>query len=242
MIHLESPRLVTVKDEEGKTQEVVLDNTTTLGDAFQVANILLSPSWLKIGVGLEGNALVKIAASYVTNPYFMPGAWERCIDSIDFNAEESGTFERCTDEQLDDDIDCGVLNRLWSLPEGASGLVIALALEEGQTTKTLAEIGEVYVRIDSDNNTLDQYDRPVFEPVMSMKCDLTDIESSAAIIAGLFVGPNLRYGTPPYQGDDVTAEGPHYYDIGRDRSRGSLLQLRALNVSGDTLERLQIAA
>lgn len=245
MINLQSPRTVSVKDIDGKSSDVVIDNTVTLGDAFFEADILLAPSWLKINVGIEGDALIKIAVAYVSGPYFMPGTWERCIDSLDFDADESGTFARCSDQQLDDDVDCGVTKRLWALPENASGLVIALSLEEGQITKSLAEIGEAYVRIDSDNNTLDKSDNPVFVPVMSTICDLTQITSSSAIIAGLFVGPNFRYGTPPPEESGAKGsapEGPCYYDIDRDRSRGSRLQLRSLALSGEVLARLKLTA
>lgn len=194
MLLIQNPRTVT---KPGTKEAVQIADQSTLRDALRDEGILFLPSWLRVNLGWEGKAVAEVTAAFVKGSHYCPGRWQLCAEplSLGTNVNNSRSLFRCNDKEIDPDFDSGFTSYVWGLPKEAAGLVFALTLDEGQQTKSLAEIGSIQIQVDADDNA----DRPEgttpnFVPVMSLACDVTTINASTAVIAGLFVGSELRYG------------------------------------------------
>lgn len=194
MIEVMNPR--TVADPDTK-EPVRIADQTTLKKALRDEGIPFLPTWLRVNLGWEGDAMAEVSAAYVKGLPFFPGNWKLCGSPLSLHHEgnDSGSLLRCDDKGLDPDFDSGFTNYIWGLPRDADGLVICLTLDENQPVKTLAEIGSIHIQIDADDhNSRPEGEALSFVQIMSMTCDVSTIEASSATIAGLFVGPDLRYG------------------------------------------------
>lgn len=229
MLLIQNPR--TVADPDTKVAVQIADQST-LKDALRHEGIPFLPSWLRVNFGWEGNAMAEVTAAFVKGSYYYPGLWQLCAEPLPLgtNVNNSRSLFRCNDEAIDPDFDSGFTNYLWGLPKEAAGLVFALTLDEGQPTKSLAEIGSIQIQVDADDNAdRSEGTTPNFVPVMSLACDVTTVDASTAVIAGLFVGSELRYGIK----DDGTGFCYHRIaPIGQDKRqppRQDRLQLLPLS-------------
>ena len=194
MLQVLNPRTVV---DPGTKAAVRIADRTTLRDALRSEGMPFLPTWLRINLGWEGDAMAEVSAAYVKGLPFFPGNWKLCGSPLSLHQEcnDSGSLLRCGDKGLDPDFDSGFTNYIWGLPRDADGLVICLTLDENQPAKTLAEVDSIHIQIDADDySSQPEGEALSFVPVMSLTCDVSTIDTSSAVIAGLFVGPDLRYG------------------------------------------------